>query len=286
VRFKTEILSHKGLRKSNEDNLTNSKLARRTYLLAVADGMGGMTGGDLASKSVLLTITDFLKKEIKRKDIQFNLKELLEKSFLVGQSCIADIIAANPHLNGMGTTLAAVLIKDGKYVWGNLGDSRIYLISDGTMKLITEDHSYIQEYLKNYKNEVSSPIISQYKNIVTKIVDGGLDKPDIFPESADYENLNRGDLFMLCSDGLIIDKTKDYSGFFEGIIFKNRSMKKTVKELINWALDNGSDDNISVVLGRFGPLKNQKPIEDDTTIRILPKDKSGSDLTVNKNDQG
>lgn len=286
MRFKTEILSHKGLRKSNEDNLTNSKLARRTYLLAVADGMGGMTGGDLASKSVLLTITDFLKKEIKRKDIQFNLKELLEKSFLVGQSCIADIIAANPHLNGMGTTLAAVLIKDGKYVWGNLGDSRIYLISDGTMKLITEDHSYIQEYLKNYKNEVSSPIISQYKNIVTKIVDGGLDKPDIFPESADYENLNRGDLFMLCSDGLIIDKTKDYSGFFEGIIFKNRSMKKTVKELINWALDNGSDDNISVVLGRFGPLKNQKPIEDDTTIRILPKDKSGSDLTVNKNDQG
>ncbi|MBN1187436.1 MAG: serine/threonine-protein phosphatase [Bacteroidales bacterium] len=285
MRLKTEILSHKGLRKSNEDNLTDKKLASRTYFLAVADGMGGMAGGDLASKSVLLSITDFLKKEIKKKDIQLTLKELLEKSFLVGQTCIADKIAANPQLKGMGTTLAAVLIKDRKYVWGNLGDSRIYVISDGTMKLITEDHSYIQDYLKNYKNEVSSPIITQYKNIVTKIVDGGLDKPDIFPKSADYETLNRGDMFMLCSDGLIIDKTKDYSGFFEGIIYRNRSMKKTAKELINWALDNGSDDNISVVLGRFGSLKKQKPVEDDTTIRILPKDKSGSDLTINKNDQ-
>ena len=62
ARFKTEILSHKGLRNNNEDNLTDIKLARRTYFLAVADGMGGMIGGDLASKSVLSSVTDFIKR--------------------------------------------------------------------------------------------------------------------------------------------------------------------------------------------------------------------------------
>lgn len=285
LRLRTEILSHKGLRDSNEDNLTNQKLARRTYLLAIADGMGGMTGGNIASKIVLRSVVDFLKREIKRKDIQINLKALLDKSFLVGQTSIADKVASDPQLKGMGTTLTAVLIKDGKYVWGNLGDSRIYLLSDGNMKQITEDHSYIREYIKSYKNEISNPIISQYKNIVTKIIDGGLDKPDIFPETADFETLNKGDMFLLCSDGLIIDKIKDYSGFFEGIIYNNRSMKKTAKELIKWALDNGSDDNVSVVLGKFGALKRQKPLEDDNTIRILPKDSSESDLMINRMDK-
>ncbi len=284
ARLKTEILSHKGLRNNNEDNVTAIKLARRTYFLAVADGMGGMIGGDLASKSVLSSVTDFIKKEIKKNYSQIILKDLLEKSFLVAQTCIADKISANPQLKGMGSTLAAVLIKDGQYVWGNLGDSRIYLINDGVVKLITEDHSYIQDYLKNYKYDLNTTVINQYKNIVTKIIDGGLDKPDIFPESADYEILNIGDVFLLCSDGLIIDKTKDYSELFEEIIFNSKSLKKIAKELIAWALNNGSDDNISVVIGRFGPIKRQISTEDDNTIRILPKDKTGSDLTINKND--
>lgn len=101
----------------------------------------------------------------------------------------------------------------------------------------------------------------------------------------DYEVLNKGDIFLLCSDGLIIDKTKDYSELLEEIIFNGKSLKKITKELITWALNNGSDDNISVVIGRFGPIKRQKSLEDDNTIRILPKDKIGSDLTINKNDQ-
>lgn len=285
VRFRTEILSVKGLRKSNEDSLLVRKLSRKTYILAIADGMGGMTGGDIASKSVLTSILDFLKREIKRNDMQINLKEILKKSFLVGQTCIADNIAVKPQLKGMGTTLTAVLIRDGKYVWGNLGDSRIYLLSEGNMRQITEDHSYIQEYIKKYKNEVSNPIINQYKNIVTKIIDGGLDIPDVYPEDVDNEVLKKGDVFLLCSDGLIIDKTKDYSGLFEGIIYNNKSMKNTVKELIKWALDNGSDDNVSIVLAKFGTLKKQKPLEDDNTVRILPADKSGTDLITNRNDE-
>ena len=238
--------------------------------MAIADGMGGMKGGDVASKSVLLSVIDFLKKEINRKDLQINPKELLKKSFLVGQTCIADKIASNPQLKGMGTTLTAVLIIDGKYVWGNLGDSRIYLLSDGNMQQITEDHSYIQEYIRNYKNEVSNPILTQYKNIVTRIIDGGLDKPDIYPEEVEYEIIKRGDMFLLCSDGLIIDKTKDYSGFFKEIIYSKKSIKRTARELIKWALDNGSDDNISIVLGRYGNLLKRKSTEDDNTVRILP----------------
>jgi len=284
VRLKTAIITEKGLRISNEDNIANTKLAKRAYFLSVADGMGGTAGGEIASKSVLISITEFLKKEIK--DRRLTLKELLEKSFLVGQTCLADKISAKPSLNGMGTTLTAVLIKDGKYVWGNLGDSRIYLMSDGNMRLLTRDHSYIQDYIKNYNQNVSDQIISKYRNIVTKIIDGGVDKPDIFPQSTDYETLNRGDLFLICSDGLIIDKTKDYTSIFETILRKNKSLKKTAKELIRWALDNGSDDNISVVLGQFGNLKKRKQsLEDENTIRILTKGKSESGTSTESTDQ-
>ena len=185
----------------------------------------------------------------------------------------------------MGTTLTAVLIQDRRYAWANIGDSRIYLLSNWQMKLITEDHSYIQDYIKNFKKEIPETIISQYKNIVTKVIDGGLDKPDIYPENGDSENLKEGDLFLLCSDGLIIDKVKDYSGLFFDFFDHKKALKKIARNLVDWALYNGSEDNVSVVLGKYGSIKKgeiDKPLINQTdddlqTVRILTTKESTSD---------
>jgi PPM family protein phosphatase len=285
LEFRTEKLSVKGRRNQNEDNCLAVILDKGTYFLAVADGMGGMSGGYIASKIVLSAIEEYLRNDLKITGNQESLKEILSKAFLIGQTRVADYIRMNPKFKGMGTTLTAVLIRDRKYAWANIGDSRIYLLSNRQMKLITEDHSYIQDYIKNFNKEIPETIISQYKNIVTKVIDGGLDKPDIYPENGEYENLNEGDLFLLCSDGLIINKVKDYSGFFFDFFEKKKTLKKIARTLVDWALYNGSDDNVSVVLGKQRAIKNgeieiplTKQTDDELqTVRILTTKESNSD---------
>jgi PPM family protein phosphatase len=284
-KFRTEILSVTGRRNQNEDNCLALKLDKGVYFLAVADGMGGIAGGQIASKIVLSAIEEYLKHDLQRSENPDNLKDVLSKAFVIGQTTVADHIKSHPEFKGMGTTLTAVLIRDGKYAWANLGDSRIYLRSDGQLKLITEDHSYIHDYFKNFNKELPETIISQYKNIVTKVIDGNLDKPDIYPEKGDSEYLKEGDLFLLCSDGLIIDKVKDYSGFFINFLNRKKSLKTIARKMVDWALDNGSDDNISVVLampGFFynGEVENSLAIEqedDMQTVRILTAQESKGD---------
>lgn len=285
LEFRTEKLSVKGRRDQNEDNCLAVKLDKGVYFLAVADGMGGMSGGNIASKIVLSAIEEYLRNDIKKSGNNEKLKDILSKAFLIGQTRVADYIRINSKFRGMGTTLTAVLIQDRRYAWANIGDSRIYLLSNWQMKLITEDHSYIQDYIKNFKKEIPETIISQYKNIVTKVIDGGLDKPDIYPENGDSENLKEGDLFLLCSDGLIIDKVKDYSGLFFDFFDHKKALKKIARNLVDWALYNGSEDNVSVVLGKYGsikkgeidtPLINQTD-DDLQTVRILTTKESTSD---------
>jgi len=207
--FKSEVFSVKGLRSHNEDNCVAHRISRDTFFLAVADGMGGKAGGELASRLAISSVIEYLNTEFKDARKEKNLKAILEKSFLIAQTAIADHNATLPGLRGMGTTLTALLIDHNRYVWGNLGDSRIYILTEGKLHLITEDHTYLQDFLIKQKKELPQNIINQYKNVVTKIIDGGIDKPDVFPSGKDWNELKQGDLFILCSDGLIIDKMEE-----------------------------------------------------------------------------
>lgn len=275
--FTSEVLSVQGLRDNNEDSCLSVRLENNSYFLAVADGMGGEAGGEIASKAVLKSVSEFLKKEIKNTNAGNGLKELLERSFLAAQTTISEIVKVNPELQGMGTTLAAVLIKDNRYVWGNIGDSRVYIRNSKQLGLATRDHTYIEDFIRTHNKELPAAIIAQYSNIVTKIIDGGSDIPDIYPSSENHLTLNEGDLFLLCSDGLIIDKTIEYSEFFEEMIYGDKSLAATLQNLVKWALENGSTDNISIVLGLNGILKERESKAEMKTIRILPDENIKSD---------
>ena len=210
-----------------------------------------------------------LRNEFLKNGKKHNLREYLEKAFLAAQTALSDKIAACPELKGMGTTLTALLLDDGKYVWGNIGDSRMYLMSDGRMKLMTEDHSYIQDFFRNHNKEPPHSVLAQYSNIVTRIIDGGTDQPDIYPFKTDLAILKEGDFFLLCSDGLITDKTIDHHTYFEDVVVKNKTLRTIAQKLVDSALENGSDDNITVVLGLFGDLIIKPPEDDFKTIRII-----------------
>jgi PPM family protein phosphatase len=268
--FRTEVFSEKGLREVNEDSSIVVKFAQDCYYLAVADGMGGKSGGEIASRVVKLAIENYLHKEVPGNS-EKSIKKHLEETFSIAQSAVLKEITVHPVLTGMGTTLTAVLIMNGKYAWGNLGDSRTYLLTDGKVRLITKDHSYIQDYLSGHKEELPASILNRYKNLVTRIIDGGKDTPDIYPPESESATLKDGDLFILCSDGLISDKIADQSEIIEEHARKYKNLQKMLKELVSSALANGSDDNITVVAGLQGELK-VKPAEDERrTIRILNK---------------
>ena len=168
--------------------------------------------------------------------------------------------------------MTAVLIHKKCYAWGNLGDSRIYRMSEGAMHQITEDHTYIQEYLKNSKKKISEKILDQYSHILNKAIDGGKDEPVIFPEEEPYVDLKEGDLFLLCSDGLIINKADDLSGTFRTFIQKSEEIKSMAGNLTSWAFENGSSDNITVLIASYGSLKKVQAFDEENKTIILKKE--------------
>jgi serine/threonine protein phosphatase PrpC len=269
-RFLTRILSEKGHREINEDTCLAQRIGNETYFLAVADGMGGKEGGEIASKLAISSVSEYIADSLSTGLLEADLKTIIKNAFLNAQTAIADYVNSSPDLKGMGTTLTILLLHDKKYTWGSIGDSRIYHLNGNEIKLMTEDHSYISDYFKSSRQDLPQRVLAQYGNIVTRIVDGGTDIPDIFPVKESFKLLKEGDFFLLCSDGLIIDKTINLDHVFKEILSKNSSLRRIAKNLVRWALENGSDDNISVVLGKFGSFKEKQPDEADyKTVRIV-----------------
>lgn len=270
-KFRTAFSSITGRRDKNEDNCAVMQFGRNTFFLAVADGMGGVSGGDIASSIALEAIENYLRMAFANNPKPEELKSIIAKSYNLAQERLADEVKRVPELKGMGTTLTAILIYNDNYVWANIGDSRIYLLSGGTMQQITEDHSYIQDYLNKSSDKLPEHIICQYGNVLTRVLDGGVDKPDIFPENDSYNKLNEGDLFLLCSDGLIIDKTEDLKMVFKDFIDNKKSIEKIAGNLVEWAFNKGSQDNISVIIGSAGSIRKVQKQESAHKTIVIKK---------------
>jgi PPM family protein phosphatase len=256
--FLTRSDSETGIREKNEDACTVQKIGDGTFILAIADGMGGKEGGETASRIVISSVCEFFRNTFENFKRDYDLKGILENAFEIAQNTISEHTRSFPELKGMGTTLTILLLHDKNYVWGNIGDSRLYLVQDSDIELITDDHTQTADYLKGGGEELPQKVLDRYRNIVTRIVDGGKDKPDIFPLEKECSLLREGDLFLLCSDGLIVDKSIDMSIIFNQIIRKESSVIEISRNLINWALENRSADNISVVIGRYEKVKDQQ----------------------------
>jgi len=251
-------LSFIGRRGSNQDSCLVTKPSKNSLFLAVADGMGGVAGGQIASKVVIETAQDVLKEKFKGEVQPNQLKETLIRIFFLSQKAINDKISEDTELNGMGTTLTCVLILDDKYVWGNLGDSRIYWFTKSNLNQITVDHTHIQEYTDTVGTDVSEEIIKNYSHYLTRSIDGGSDEPDIFPDVISYETLKDGDALLLCSDGLILDKVIGNDEKFKSYLLGTKKLKDAAENLVASAYNDGSNDNITIVLSSYGKLRRKK----------------------------
>lgn len=263
---KTYFLSERGRREYNQDSCTVFSSGELT-LLALADGMGGHNGGEIASQAVIESCEEVISKAARNNPVPDNLKAILEELFLQGQETIRKLVKETPSLAGMGTTLSCVLLLDDCYVWGNIGDSRVYHFNGSRLKQITVDHSFLEEYRQEHGNNIPD-FVKARSNVITRSISGDGDQPDIFPLDKSYEKIQWDEGFLICSDGLIPEKSEDRTDWMAAIIAGNEKLENAAKQLVKKAYEMGSTDNISVILYEQMDFERQGLEDNDAALGV------------------
>ena len=229
-------------RKSNQDSIC---VDHKHNFFAVADGMGGHNGGDIASQTSVKVMPDFIDK-----NPQLEAAALMKNVICEINSTILKVAEEKPELHGMGTTVAAIYFNGPNLIVGNVGDSRVYLVNNQNIYQLTRDHSFVQEKLNMGIYTREEAVKDPQKNVLVRSV--GFE-PEVVPDVFNYR-ICKNDIFMICSDGL---HGKVSDGDILHII-KNflkdpgacslADIEQTVQELIRQANENGGQDNISVII--------------------------------------
>jgi serine/threonine protein phosphatase PrpC len=196
-------------------------------LFAVADGMGGAQAGEVASKLAAGAV----------KERGADVEELIqEANRRVHQRSIED-----PNASGMGTTLTVASVENGMVSIGHVGDSRAYLVREGRLEQVTDDHSLVGELMRSGKLSAEEAETHPQRSVITRAL--GTD-PDVDVDMFPIES-RAGDLFLICSDGLttMVDDTK----ILELVEQHRDDLQTLVKSLIKAANKGGGEDNITVV---------------------------------------
>ncbi len=206
-------------------------------LLAVADGMGGHKAGDFASKYAI----SVLKSEIAATKLR-NPEEILRRTFATVNDKVIEAAGSDLKLEGMGTTLVAATVIGNTMYFGNIGDSRLYLINDKITQL-SKDHSLVEEMVRLGGIKAEEAKYHPDKNIITRAI-GVKDEA----EADVYEyRIEKGDIVMMCTDGLS-NMVEDEDMF--DIVKGARDLVEAVHMLIEQANSNGGRDNIGVVMAK------------------------------------
>jgi serine/threonine protein phosphatase PrpC len=231
-------------RDHNEDNfLVQSPLGPQvpvgTGLFAVADGMGGHQAGERASKMAIEIVAKEMGNGVELDGDGAAGKAIKAAAQRAG-AAIFDAAQSNPELSGMGTTLTALLLHKGRGYLAHVGDSRCYLYRDGRCTQLTDDHSWVSEQVRAGLLSEEEARESKFKHIITRSV--GFEREVQVDGNA--VNIQPGDCFLLCSDGL--------SNYLDGDeiakVLTAHFYKNVPSLLIELANDRGGEDNITVVL--------------------------------------
>lgn len=201
----------------------------------VADGMGGHRSGDIASRFMTETLVEALKAEAaSEREPESLLYSIIRKA---DQQLIVKANSAE-ELAGMGTTLVIVTIKDGEVIVGNVGDSRLYLLSD-RLRQVTEDHSRVMEMVRSGSITPEEAETHPDKNKITRAIGyGGL--PDFY-----RFDVHPGDVLLICTDGLTNMVRHEV---LEEVLRDGSKAQEQCKRLVGLANENGGMDNISVMI--------------------------------------
>jgi serine/threonine protein phosphatase PrpC len=247
-------LSHRGLhREHNEDRFLCDD---REGIFLVADGMGGLSRGDVASHIAIETIEAFVKKSrsegIAWPSIPDSRYSLEEKRFLAGislaNSKIYGEVLKDPSGTPMGTTLTGLLLDGTNVIVANVGDSRIYRINSSGIQQLTHDHSFVMEEVRRGNLTPQQARIHRHKHVIYRALGLSCDVPiDILTIPYGF-----ADLYLLCSDGLS-DMLPDEEILSIIRPKQEEPLKDIAEGLIDAANRHGGRDNITAVMVKFIP---------------------------------
>lgn len=245
--IRTSVTTHVGnVRKNNEDNYFSTENSYGHQIVCVADGMGGHNAGEVASKITCDTIKDdFL--NISSPDISYT--DFLQASIQKANALIYQKSLMNSEYANMGTTASILIIAKGVAYIGHVGDSRIYNINSKGIVQLTKDHTLVQMMLDAGNITAEQASSSKVRNVVTQAI-GTSAKLTIDLMEV---KLPKRYCFILCSDGLTESLTDDQ--IFEIVSkYEDQEAEEITTQLVNYALDLGGSDNVTVGLVQKGNI--------------------------------
>jgi len=205
-------------------------------LLLVADGMGGHAAGELASSLAIATVADLDVHPPTNADVLTSLAEAIDN---VGDA-ISELIADDPDLTGMGTTITGLYWLGGRIAVVHVGDSRAYLFRDNELIQLTHDHTYVQTLVDSGRITEEEASVHPRRSLLMRALDG------MNPVEADLSvrEARSGDRFLLCSDGLsgVVRDTEIAD------LLSTGEPTGVVTRLVDLALERGAPDNVTVVV--------------------------------------
>ena len=231
LQFRYDALSDTGrVRENNEDAGFAGP-----YLLCVADGVGGAAAGEVAAATTTYVVSARALAHPGHNPLQ-----VLATAAEEAHAHITDGVVMSPHRQGMATTLTAILTDGQRFGLAHVGDSRAYLLREGALSQLSHDHTMVQEMVDAGRLTPAQAAASPYKNIVLRAVDA-TSAPEV---DLLWLDLRPGDRLLLCSDGLT-DVLPDSALRVLGTL---PSRADAVRNLVEAALDGGSQDNVTVIV--------------------------------------
>jgi len=239
LQFTAAALTDRGRKRPSNEDAFGFSIEEGVYL--VCDGMGGAAAGEIASS---IAVDEMLRLLSGRgQGAAMPMPRLAEEAIAAANEAIFSRSRRNPRLSGMGTTLVGLVAED-RRLWAlNVGDSRCYRLRNRRLEQITRDHSLVEEQVRMGRMTVSEALRSPLRNVITRAL-GTQSRvtPDIFELQVEP-----GDLFMLCSDGLTRELT---DALIEALLGTDLPLDALCTRLVESAKKAGGHDNITCILAR------------------------------------
>lgn len=227
---------------SETDELNNIRLGKRGGLFVVSDGMGGAQAGEIASQMAVTVLRSELRKALAARGAsETSSHEQLAKAVQRANFMIWNESQNSASKSGMGATLTAALVRDGKAFIAEVGDSRAYLIRSGSIIQITTDQSLVELLILAGELTREEAEHAPIKNVILQAM-GTQPEVKVALTSVD---LKRGDYLLLCSDGL---SNKVSEAEMLKFTLRASSLEMACKQLVELAKRRGGEDNITVII--------------------------------------
>ena len=255
ARYTAAALTDRGRKRSSNEDAFGYSVEHGVYL--VCDGMGGAAAGEIASslavEEVLRHVTE--RRELRNGEASGAIPQMAREAVVAANETIHARAQRNPRFSGMGTTLVGLLAslpEEDKRLWiFHVGDSRCYRLRRGSFQQCTNDHSFVEEQIRMGRMTREEAARSPWRNVITRVLGT---QPSVTPDVIETE-VELGDLFLLCSDGLTHELSDEE---IESVLNTSARisgpdavpLEELCNRLIQAANKAGGRDNITCILVR------------------------------------